>query len=61
MIETEYDTFMLQSRMEQATTASGVDGPGTEFTVIVAIQHETNTSVQFEIKSTGVKVKLGDD
>ena len=61
LIETEDATFTLQGRMEPATTANGVDAPGTVFTAIVAIQHETNTSVQFEIKSTGVKVKLGDE
>lgn len=61
LIETEDATFTLQGRMEPATTANGIDAPGTVFTAIVAIQHQTNTHVQFEIRSTGVKVKLGDE
>ena len=61
LIETEDATFTMQGRMEPATTADGTDAPGTVFTAIVAIQHQTNTNVQFEIKSTGVKVKLGDE
>ena len=58
MIESEDATFTLQGRMEPAKTASGLDAPGTVFTAIVAIQNETNTTVQFEIKTTGVKVNL---
>ena len=61
LIETEDATFTMQGWMEPATTANGTDAQGTVFTAIVAIQHQTNTNVQFEIKSTGVKVKLGDE
>lgn len=59
LIETEDGSFTMQGRMEPATTADGLNAPGTVFTAIVAIQQETNTSVQFEIKTTGVKVRLG--
>ena len=59
LIETEDATFTMQGRMEPAKAANGVDAPGTVFTAIIAIQQQTNTSVQFEIKSTGVKVTVG--
>ena len=59
LIETEDDTFTVQGRMEPAKDINDVSALGTVFTAIVAIQHETNTSVQFEIKATGVKVRKG--
>ena len=56
LIETEDGSFTMQGRMEPAKTADNQNALGTVFTAIVAIQHETSTSVQFEIRTKGVKV-----
>ena len=58
LIETEDGSFTMQGRMEPAKTANNLNALGTVFTAIVAIQHETNTIVQFEIRTKGVKVRV---
>ena len=58
LIETEDGSFTMQGRMEPAKTANNLNALGTVFTAIVAIQHETNTIVQFEIRAKGVKVRV---
>ena len=58
LIETEDGSFTMQGRMEPAKTAENQNALGTVFTAIVAIQHETNTTVQFEIRTKGVKVSV---
>ena len=55
LIESDDDSFILQGRMEQAVDSSGEDASGTVFTAIVAIQDETSTVVQFEIRPSGIR------
>ena len=58
MIETTDNTFTLQGRMETTLDQDGSPTPGTVFTALVARQHKTNTTVQFELRPGGLRVRL---
>lgn len=58
MIETTDNSFTLQGRMEPTLDQDGSPTPGTVFTALAARQHTTNTSVQFELQSSGLRVRV---
>ena len=51
LIRTLPQVFSLQGRMEQPIDADGSSALGTVFTAIVAKQHSSNTTVQFQVNS----------
>ncbi len=58
MIETLDDSFTLQGRMDTILDPDNNPTPGTVFTSLVARQHQTGTTVQFDIRPTGIRVQL---
>ena len=58
LIETEDNVFTLQGRMEAAIDPDGSPAPGTVFTAIVAKQFSTDTTVQFEVEGSGLRVSV---
>ena len=58
MIETTDNSFTLQGRMEPTLDKDGNPTPGTVFTALAARQHTTNTTVQFELRSSGLRVRV---
>lgn len=58
MIETIDDSFTLQGRMDTILDPDGNPTPGTVFTALVARQHQSSTTVQFDIRPTGIRVQL---
>jgi len=49
LIQTQPQVFSLQGRMEQAIDANGSPALGTVFTALLAKQHTSNTTVQFQV------------
>lgn len=58
MIETTDNSFTLQGRMDTILDPNNVPTQGTVFTALVAKQHNTNTTVQFNIQLNGLRVLL---
>ncbi len=58
MIESSDNSFTLHGRMDTILTSEGMPTPGTVFTSLVARQNQTNTTVQFNLRPTGVRIRL---
>ena len=58
MIETTDNSFTLQGRMDTILDPDNIPTPGTVFTALVARQHNTNTTVQFDLQLNGLRVRL---
>ncbi len=57
MIQSSDDSFTLQGRMNTILASDGTPTPGTVFTALVARQHQTNTTVQFDLRPTGIRIR----
>ena len=61
LIETKNNRFTLQGRMEQVVDSTGDLAPGTVFTAIIAKEVDTDTSIQFEITSEGLRALVNSE